>query len=314
MGGLHQFTHWPNPIMTDSGGFQAFSLGENGPKNSDTKEKNLVEITNEGIYFKSVWNGEKVFLNPEKSIKAQKDLDSDIMMSFDECTFYPISKKRAYEAMERTHDWALRSLKAAKEKFPRKQALYGIVQGSVFPDLRKKSADFISRLPFDGLAIGSVANSREPREKVFAVLDWTMPFLLRTNKPIHFLGIGEIEDLFLSIEKGIDTLDCVTPTRLGRMGWVFSQKAGLKNRFRFDITKTTFQSDQKPLEEGCQCYTCQNYSRSYLNHLFRSRELLAYRLASIHNLFFFENLMKNVRQSIEQNQFLKLKKKWLGYD
>lgn len=308
IGGLHKFMRWDGPIMTDSGGFQAFSLGECTTRQSIKDEKKLVKIKENGIYFKSIWDGKEVFLGPKQSITAQQNLGSDIMMAFDECTFFPITKKRARQAMERTHRWAEISL--AQKKVD-SNALYGIVQGSVFPDLRKESARFIAHLPFDGFAIGSVANSREPREKVFAVLDWTLPFLLPLEKPVHFLGIGEIEDIFLSIEKGIDSLDCITPTRLGRMGWIFSRSAGLKNKFRYDITKSHFLIDKNPPEKGCKCYTCKNYTRAYLNHLFRCRELLAYRLATIHNLYFYGNLMKQIRESIAKNKLLRLKKDWL---
>lgn len=309
-GGLHQFSHWGGPIMTDSGGFQAFSLGDSGPRNLSQNFPSFVQIKDEGIFFKSVWDGTKVFLGPKESIKAQVDLGSDMMMAFDECTFYPITKKRAEQAMRRTHVWAKECLKTAGE-YPRNQALYGVVQGSVFQDLREKSAQYLASLPFDGLAIGSVANSQEPREKVFAVLDWTLPFLIPTLKPIHFLGIGEIEDLLLSVEKGVDTLDCVTPTRLARMGWIFNRKANKKEKFRYDLNLSKYSRDLTPLEKGCPCYACQNYTRAYIHHLFRTRELLGYRLATLHNLYFFGNLFEQIRKAISLNQFTKLKEAWL---
>lgn len=308
-GGLHKFMSWEFPLMTDSGGFQVFSLGENGPRNTAMKEEQLVKITDEGAYFKSAWDGTTVFLGPEESIRAQIHLDSDIMMAFDECTFYPITEKRAELAMKRTHRWA----KACLEVKRGKHALYGIVQGSVFEKLRKESAGFISSLPFEGFAIGSVANSREPREKVFQVLDWTMPYLYGKNKPVHFLGIGEIEDIFLSIERGVDTLDCVTPTRLARMGWIFDKKAGLAQKFRYDISKKDYTLDGNPPENVCNCYTCKRFTRSYLHHLFKSRELLYYRLSTIHNLTFFGRLMEEIRSAITENRFSELKRDWLGY-
>lgn len=326
-GGLHTFMDWDGPIMTDSAGFQAFSLGEFGPRNSQPynhpgggrmdsprvkgSAERLVKINKDGIEFKSVWDGTSVFLGPKQSIEAQINLDADIMMAFDECTFYPISPKRAKLAMERTHRWLLTCIET-KNKHMNTGALYGIVQGSVFENLRKISAQFVASHNIEGLAIGSVANSKEPREKVFAVLDWTMPTLLTTKKPIHFLGIGEVEDIFLSIERGIDTLDCITPTRLARMGWIFDKKEGLKNKFRYDIVKAKFAGDTNPPVRNCRCFTCQHYSRAYLNHLFRSRELLSYRLATIHNLTFFGDLMEEIRESISNNQFLKLKDVWLN--
>ncbi len=311
IGGLHKFMNWDGPIMTDSGGFQAFSLGEYGPRQNSDQPQKLVRITEEGIYFKSIWDGQTVFLGPKESIQVQQTLASDIMMSFDECTFYPITKSYAQKAMERTHLWAEICLSQAKTK--PEQALYGIIQGSIFEDLRKQSAVFMRDMPFDGYAIGSVANSQEPRKLVFSVLDWTLPELLTTEKPIHFLGIGEIEDILLSVEKGIDSLDCITPTRLGRMGWIFDQSAGIKNKFRFDLTKSSFSADKNSPVSECHCYTCRNFSRAYLNHLFRSKELLAYRLATIHNLYFFGEFMEKIRNAIADSQFLRLKKEWLKY-
>lgn len=309
-GGLHKFMNWKYPLMTDSGGFQAFSLSEHGPRQIGD-EKSLVKISAEGIKFKSVWDGTEVFLGPEESMDAQIKLGADLIMAFDECTFYPITIKRARLAMDRTHKWAQVCLEKFKKDRGKGQNLFGIVQGSVFKDLRIKSAKFMSSLPFEGLAIGSVANSKEPRKKVFEVLEWTLPYILPTKKPIHFLGIGEIEDIFLSVEKGIDSLDCVTPTRLARMGWIFTKDAGLKSKFRYDITKKKYSLDKRPLEINCRCYSCGNFSRSYLHHLFRSKELLGYRLATIHNLFFFGRLMDSVRDSIHQGKFTALKNKWL---
>ncbi|OIO13929.1 tRNA guanosine(34) transglycosylase Tgt [Candidatus Gottesmanbacteria bacterium CG11_big_fil_rev_8_21_14_0_20_37_11] len=305
---LHEFMNWKGPLMTDSGGFQAFSLGEHGPRNNPISQTDhLIQINDEGINCKSAWDGKNLFIGPQESIKAQKILGADILMSFDECTFYPITKKRALKALERTHKWARICLKQRLIN----QLLYGIVQGSVFHDLRMQSAKFISELPFAGFAIGSVANSKEPREKVFQVLDWTLPILLSYLKPIHFLGIGEIEDIFISVSKGIDSLDCVTPTRLARMGWIFNKEAGLKNKFRYDIGRSEYIGNKTSLEKGCKCFTCNNFTKGYLNHLFRCRELLYYRLATIHNLNFFGNLMKKIRQSISEGIFTDLKDNWL---
>ena len=309
-GGLHKLMNWSGPVMTDSGGFQAFSLSEHGPRQNRI-EKTLVKISDSGITFKSAWDGSRQFLGPVESIRAQLELGADILMAFDECTFYPIIREKAITAMERTHRWARICLDLLIKKRVTEQFLYGIVQGSVFKDLRQESAEFMSHLSFDGLAIGSVANSREPREKVFAVSDWTLPYLLPTEKPIHFLGIGEIEDIFISVGKGIDSLDCVTPTRLGRMGWIFDKNAGLKNKFRYDIIKSIYTGDKRPPVKNCSCYTCSNFSRSYLNHLFRSRELLSYRLATIHNLFFFGSLMNEIREAISENRFKRLTENWL---
>ncbi len=309
-GGLHEFMNWKYPLMTDSGGFQAFSLGEYGPRNVSEKTDNLVKITDQGIEFKSVWDGKKIFFGPHESIMAQHKLGADLIMAFDECTFYPIKKPYAKRAMQRTHDWAKMCLQV-KKKLANKQALYGIIQGSVFKDLRKYSANFFADKPFEGYAVGSVANSREPRKKVFQVLDWTLPILLPANKPIHFLGIGEIEDIFIAVEKGIDSFDCVIPTRLARMGWIFSKASGLKNKFRYDITKSRYSFVKSPPDKNCQCYTCTHFTLSYLNHLFKCKELLGYRLATIHNLYFYSTLMSQIRKAIENDEFLKMKKEWL---
>ena len=309
-GGLHGFMNWKFPLMTDSGGFQAFSLGEYGPRNVSDKSENMVKITDQGIEFKSAWDGKKIFFGPHESILAQHKLGADLIMAFDECTFYPIKKSYAKRAMQRTHDWAKTCLQV-KKQLNNKQTLYGIIQGSVFEDLRRNSANFFAGKPFEGFAVGSVANSREPRKKVFQVLDWTLPILLPVNKPIHFLGIGEVEDIFIAIEKGIDSFDCVIPTRLARMGWIFTKSAGLKNKFRFDITKSRYHSLKSPPDRSCRCYTCTNFTKSYLNHLFRCRELLGYRLATIHNLYFYANLMSQIRTAIENGEFLKLKQEWL---
>src|SRR3989344_8265291 len=305
--GLHKFMNWDSPLMTDSGGFQVFSLSEMGSRQK-TSEKSLVKISDLGIKFKSAWDGSEIFLGPEESMDAQIRLGADMIMAFDECTFYPITKKRAKEAMLRTHRWAQMCLMKFNKDGRKTQNLFGIVQGSVFEDLRRESANFMSRQPFQGLAIGSVANSKEPREKVFKVLDWTLPYLLPTEKPVHFLGIGEIEDIFLSVEKGIDSLDCITPTRMARMGWLFLKNAGLKNKFRFDITRQEYSLDFKPVDPSCTCHTCGNFSRSYIRHLFKSRELLAYRLSTFHNLHFFSKLMEEIREAINKNCFSEFKK------
>lgn len=313
-GGLHKFMNWGGSIMTDSGGFQAFSLSENGPRKFDKTEESLVKIKDDGIEFTSAWDGSKIFLGPCESIKAQQELGSDIMMAFDECTFYPIQHAYAKEALGRTHRWLDKCIEQHKinvKKINPNQALYAVVQGSIFEDLRVESANFVKLKDVQGFAIGSVANAKEPREFVFKVLDWSLPILRSTEKPVHFLGIGEIEDIFESVQRGIDTLDCVTPTRMGRLGYIFSKEQGLLNKFRYDITKPEFKLDSNILSRGCRCYACENFTRSYIHHLFKSRELLGYRLATIHNLTFFGNLMEEIRVSIMENRFTKLKKEWI---
>jgi len=291
-GGLHKFMAWNGPIITDSGGFQVFSLGRS----------DLVKISEDGVEFRSHWDGTKHFFTPESSMQYQWDLASDIHIAFDECTPYPATPKYAREAMERTHRWARRSLeehrRLAKRKKPY-QALYGVVQGSVYEDLRKESAVFISALDTDGIAIGGVSvgeNKNEMRD----VFDWVTP-LLPDDKPRHLLGVGEIDDIFALIEHGVDTFDCVQPTRLARMGRLYEM----------DITKKTYSKDPRPINETCTCYACRNFSRAYIHHLFRVRELLAYRLATIHNIHVVNTLVADIRQSIRNGTFLDLKKRRL---
>ncbi|MEK7451138.1 MAG: tRNA guanosine(34) transglycosylase Tgt [Patescibacteria group bacterium] len=343
-GGVGKFMSWDGPTITDSGGFQVFSLGQivsRGPVagfppasapptssamravgNPSTRatplepeeSPRLVNITEDGVEFRSHIDGSLHAFTPEKSIEIQKKLGADIILAFDECAPYPSTKDYARQAMERTHDWSIRSLKAFKSKnyYPWEQAIYGIVQGGIYKDLREESAEFISNLPFDGIAIGGVSVG-ESKKEMQDVLDWVLPFLPE-NKPRHLLGIGEVDDIFEAIERGMDTFDCVIPTRFGRYGMIFiSQPEGnLKNKFRIDIKKSAYAKDQKPLSKDCACYTCQNFARGYINHLFRSSELLAYRLASYHNLYFIVNLVRKIREAILEGSFQKMKKEWIG--
>ncbi len=300
MGGLHQFMNWDKPLMTDSGGFQVFSLA---------KEANqLVKIDNEGVIFKSHWDGTTHRFTPEKSIKIQQELGADFILAFDQCASYPITYEKAHLAMSRTHRWALRCLEAHKGDH---QALYGIVQGSVYKDLRIESAKYIASLPFWGMAVGGMAVG-EAKEAMQKALDWVMPYLPE-EKPRHLLGVGEIDDIFAICERGIDTFDCVMPTRLGRVGQALTNDKSqtTNSKFRMDITKRQFAQDSKPLQLGCLCFTCRHFSKAYLNHLFRVRELLGYRLLTIHNLYFVNHLVEEVRKAIEQNRLLELKKEWL---
>ncbi len=304
LGGIHQFMNWQGPIISDSGGFQVFSLAR------EEKVK-LVRITGDGVEFRSPWDGKKDFLTPKKSIAIQKDLGADIILCLDDCTPYPVSYQQAKISLERTHYWAEKSLEAYK-KLKSRQALYGIIQGSVFKDLRIASAKFITSLPFAGIAIGGVSVG-ESKEEMRKVLNWVVP-LLPKEKPRHLLGVGEIDDIFALIKAGVDTFDCVMPTRLGRMGHILikAQNSKLKaQNFTYDITKAKFAADRKPLDPDCDCYVCKNFSRAYVNHLFRGRELLAYRLATYHNLYFINRLLKKIRQAIKEENLEKIEKEWL---
>jgi len=318
-GGLHNFMHWDRPLITDSGGFQVFSLGSRrfARKNEDGQgEASLVRITDDGVTFNSHWDGKEYVFTAENSMQYQWDLGSDIHIAFDDCTSYPVTKKQAEKSMIRTHAWAKRSLdehnklKTENGKFlpagkagkSIQQALYGSIQGSVYEDLRKESAKFITSLPFDGYAIGGVSVG-ESKKEMADVLSWVTP-LLPDDKPRHLLGVGEMDDIFTLVEAGIDTFDCVQATRLARMGKLFLHNGEI------DITKANFANDMHPIDESCACYTCKNYSKAYLHHLFHVRELLAYRLATIHNISYINQLVSYIRTSLKEGTYEQLKKKW----
>ncbi len=307
--GLHNFIGWNKPIITDSAGFQIFSLGDvNRTRRlrlrSEILETALVRINDAGVFFRSHLDGSEHLFTPEKSIEAQRILGSDLTIAFDECTYYPATHDYANLAMGRTHRWALRCLATAQSKTSKEQALYGVIQGGVFKDLRQASVKYIASLPFEGIAIGGVSVG-ESKEEMKDVLGWVTP-LLPEEKPRHLLGVGEIDDIFTLIERGIDSFDCVMPSRLARMGNL------LVKNMTIDIMKGQYAEDKNPIDKECECFVCKNYHRAYLNHLFKTHELLAYRLATFHNLFFMENLTKEIRNSIKKGSFLELKTKWLA--
>jgi len=315
-GGLAKFMSWHGPTITDSGGFQVFSLGQLKIKLTEEGEGTEVKVVNikdDGVAFRSHIDGSKHLFTPEISIEIQKKLGADLILAFDECAPHPSTHEYTKEAMERTHKWALRSLAASQGKqfYPWKQALYGIIQGGIYKDLREESAKYISKLDFDGIAIGGVSVG-ESKKEMRQAIDWSYPFLPE-NKPRHLLGIGEIDDIFDVIERGMDTFDCVIPTRFGRYGIVFvgPPEGNIKNRFRLDINKTIYAKDESPISKDCLCYVCTNFTRGYIHHLFRAQELLAYRLASYHNMFFINNLVKQIRESILGENFQKMKQEWL---
>lgn len=314
-GGLHKFMGWDGPIITDSGGFQVFSLARPKFIPNDRSEDlpSLVKITEDGVKFRSHWDGSEHFFTPESSMQYQFKLGSDIHIAFDDCTAYPVTYVAAKKSMERTHRWALRSkvendkLQMANDKLGKPyQALYRVIQGSVFEDLRKQSAKYISSLDFSGIAIGG-ASVGESKEEMCNVLKWVLPELPE-NKPRHLLGVGEIDDVFTLIENGIDTFDCVQPTRLARMGRLLvSYKA---DRLEIDITKKLYATDTRPIDETCTCMTCKQFSRAYMRHLFDVKELLGYRLATIHNVHFMHSLVASIRASLIDDTFHELKKRW----
>lgn len=308
-GGLHKFMNWNKPILTDSGGFQVFSLGlQKDKKLSNKNNEKLVKITEDGVEFRSHLDGSKHKFTPETAIKIQQQIGADIIMAFDECTPDDAEEKYVKEAMERTHRWAVRSLKQHQKLKANKQFLFGIIQGGNNKKLRRQSAEFITSLDFDGIAVGgeSVGYNMGATKNI---LDWVYPYL-PTEKPHYAMGLGlNPSDLFEVVERGIDMFDCVAPTRQARHGllYVFDKK----NKHKLNITKSKYSQDKNPLDKTCACSTCKNYTRAYLHHLFTTKELTGLRLATIHNVHFFLNLTKEMRKAIKQNKFLELKKKWL---
>ena len=277
-GDLHDFMHWDGPILTDSGGFQVFSLGK------------LRKITEEGVTFSSPVNGDRVFLGPEESMAVQRDLGSDIVMCFDECTPYPADEKQARESMELSLRWGKRSKEAHGES---PNALFGIVQGGMFENLRAESVAGLLDIGFDGYAIGGLSVG-EPKEDMLRVLDQTTP-LLPEDKPRYLMGVGKPEDIVEAVVRGVDMFDCVLPTRNARNGHIFTREGVIK------IRNARYERDTRPLDEQCGCYTCQNYSRSYLRHLDRTGEILGSRLNTIHNLYYYQELMRGLREAITEN-------------
>lgn len=291
LGGLHKFMNWDGAILTDSGGYQVFSLAR------------LRKVSDEGVTFQSHIDGSQHTLTPELVVQYQEALGSDIAMVLDECAPHDESREKVYAAMVRTRLWAERCLKAHKRAG---QALYAIVQGGIYPDLRRQSAEALVKLNFDGYAIGGLSIG-EPKQITLDITEQTAA-LLPAEKPRYLMGVGSPEDIVECIVRGIDIFDCALPTRVARNGALYT-KAG-----RIDILSMAFHDHAGPIEEGCGCYTCRRFSAAYLHHLFRSRELLAYRLATVHNLFFMYNLVSEARNAILGGAFDSFRRGFLaGY-
>ena len=277
-GDLHDFSGWKGPILTDSGGFQVWSLGK------------LRKITEEGVSFQSPVDGSKVYLDPETSIGVQHDLGSDIVMIFDECTPYPATEKQARDSMELSLRWAARSREAHGDH---PSALFGIVQGGMYPNLREESLKGLADIGFDGYAIGGLSVG-EPKDDMLNVLDH-LAHSLPADKPRYLMGVGKPEDILEAVRRGVDMFDCVMPTRNARNGHLFTSGGVVK------IRNARHRHDTAPLDENCDCYTCQNFSRGYLHHLDRCKEILGAQLNTIHNLRFYQNHMAGIRKAIENN-------------
>ncbi len=288
-GGLHKFMHYDGPILTDSGGFQVFSLAR--PK----------DITEEGVTFKSHINGEKLFLTPEKSIYIQNKLDSDIAMSFDECIPYPATYEYCKNSVERTLRWAKRGKDAFNNE---RQSLFGIVQGGEYKDLREYSAKETVKMNFDGYAIGGTSVG-EDKETMYKMIDYSIKYLPE-DKPRYLMGVGEPFDLFEGVERGVDMFDCVHPTRLARHGHAFTKYG------KINLRNAKYKEDFTPIDTSCDCKCCQNYTKAYIRHLLISQETLGQRLLSVHNLRFLIKIMENIRESIKEDRFLEYKKEFMN--
>jgi queuine tRNA-ribosyltransferase len=289
LGGLHKFMGWDGSILTDSGGYQLFSLSK------------LHQINDEGVIFRSHIDGSQYSITPELAVQFQESLGSDIAMVLDECIAYDETRERVWAAMVRTHGWAERCLKTHIKK---EQGLYAIVQGGIFPDLRQQSAEFLTTLKFDGYAIGGLSIG-EPKSITLDITEQTAG-LLPVDKPRYLMGVGSPEDVVECVARGIDIFDCALPTRVARNGAFYTRYG------RVDIENAGYRQKENPVDIDCNCYTCQNFSAAYLHHLFRSKELLSYRLATIHNLTFMSNLVKSIRNAVIEGTFDEFRREFIS--
>ncbi len=290
LGGLHAFIHWEKPILTDSGGFQIFSLGS------------LRKVSEEGVTFQSHLDGSSHFLTPEKVVEIQRALGTDIAMVLDECVPYPSPYEYVKASTDQTSRWAKRCQQATREKDP---ALFAIVQGGVYKDLREKSAQTLVEMKFQGYAIGGLSVG-EPKSMMSDVLEWTTP-LLPENTPRYLMGVGTPEDIINAVILGLDFFDCVLPTRNARNGTLFTSSG------KISIKQAQYAEDQRPVDQACACYTCRHYSRAYLRHLFLSKEILSSRLNTIHNLYYYINLLRKIKEAIQKDRLLDLYRSYTSH-
>lgn len=312
MGGLHKFCGWNGPMLTDSGGFQIFSLGH-GSVSDEIKGKksyknrvSIVKIKEEGASFRSYIDGKKWLLTPEKSIQVQRQLGADLIVVLDECTPFHVDKRYTQRSMEMSHRWALRSLAEFDKGNDHSQALYGIVQGGVYEDLRQRSIDFVNEQDFFGHAIGGCLGEMEDQMDVITAFTAAR---LRKDRPIHLLGIGTLRHIFAGVRQGIDTFDCVHPTRIARHGGALVKG---EKREHIQIRNACHREDPRPLEADCACPTCTGYSRAYLHHLFKAKEILGIQLLTLHNVYFMNRLLKEIRQGLKEGNLSKVEDRWLN--
>lgn len=304
LGGLHKFMNWDKPILTDSGGFQVFSLSA------------LRSIAENGVHFRSHLDGSMHFIGPDMAMEIQSDLGSDICMTFDECTPYPASYEYALKSLELTTKWARRCKEYLEKSTPpalplarggeggvmSSQALFGIVQGGIYKDLRKRSLEELVEIGFDGYASGGLSVG-EPKEEMHEIINFIAP-LMPEDKPRYLMGIGDLKDMLIAVEAGFDMFDCVMPTRNARNGTLFTSSG------RISIKRTEYKADNSPLDENCGCYACRNFSKAYLRHLFLAKEILSMRLNTIHNLYFYIDFFRKMRDAIEGKKFREFREKW----
>ncbi len=291
-GGLHKFMNWDGPILTDSGGYQVFSLAKN-------KKKDICE---EGVHFKNHLNGEHLFLTPEKSIEIQNKLDSDIAMSFDECPAASATYEYLKNSVERTIRWAKRGKAVFNNE---RQSLFGIVQGGAYEDLRRFSAEETVKIGFDGYSIGGVANDDESKEDMYKAIDYSIPYL-PIDKPRYLMGVGEPVDILEGVMRGVDMFDCVLPTRLARHGHAFRRNG------KINLRNAKYKEDFTPIEDTCDCYACKHYTKAYIRHLIIANETLGARLLSIHNIRFLIKMTEEIRESIKKDKFLEYKDEFIS--
>ncbi len=311
MGGLHAFMNWDGPILTDSGGFQIFSLGaaaggEIKNRAAPSRTPLLSKITEEGAAFRSPYGGEHLTLTPEKAIRVQRALGSDFVVVLDECTPHHVDRDYTAQSLAMTHRWADRSLAAFEEQHDGAQALYGVVQGGVWEDLRRESVDFMASRPFFGHAIGGCLG--EHGEQMYDIVAWSLGDAVR-ERPVHLLGIGGIADIWRGVALGVDTFDCVSPTRIARHGQALMRGAA---GFRGNLRNARFREDSRPLEAGCDCKACRGYTRAYIHHLVRADEILGLHLLTVHNIRFMTRLMDEIRTSLREGRFAEACTAWLA--
>jgi len=327
LGKLHKFSGWSGPMLTDSGGYQIFSMGygsvsseikgKRGACGSEARQEdcNMISVTEEGASFRSQYDGVMRRLTPESSIKIQRELGADIILVLDECTPFRVTKEYTKDSMERSHRWALRSFAEFMRGDDGSQALYGIIQGGVYEDLRQESCSFVNSLPFFGTAIGgSLGDERSTMHKVVSMTC----NMIKRDRPTHLLGIGTVKDIFHGVKQGIDTFDCVRPTRLARHGSalvrpdVLTASGDNRNTKEYmDLSKGIFHNDPSPIDSNCQCYTCQNFCRGYIHHLIKAKETLSGTLVTIHNVYFMNKLMKAIRSAILEGNLEEVEQQWV---